>query len=132
MDSGIETGDAISPFYDSMVAKVIAWGETRETARLKLRSAPAGHHAGGCHSQSRILLELDLPTFIEGEATTDYIDQHYPEGFAPAQPCTASLAAGIVLQQILAAEQHFANALSVNEELRGWVSTGPVTRAAYL
>ena len=39
VDSGIETGDAISPFYDSMVAKVIAWGETRETARLKLRSA---------------------------------------------------------------------------------------------
>jgi len=33
-----------------------------------------------------------------------------------------------VLQQILAAEQHFACALSVNEELRGWVSTGPVTR----
>ena len=59
---------------------------------------------------------------------TDYIDRHYHEGFAPAQPGTASLAAGIVLQQILAAEQHFASALSVNEELRGWVSTGPVTR----
>ena len=50
------------------------------------------------------------------------------DSFSPAQPGTASLAAGIVLQQILAAEQHFASALSVNEELRGWVSTGPVTR----
>jgi acetyl/propionyl-CoA carboxylase alpha subunit len=71
---------------------------------------------------------LDQPTFIEGGATTDYIDQHYPEGYSPAQLDTASLAAGIVLQQILAAEQHFASALSVTEELRGWVSTGPVTR----
>ena len=129
VDSGIETGDAISPFYDSMVAKVIAWGETRETARLKLRSAlQATALAGVTHNRAFLLELLDQPTFIEGGATTDYIDQHYPEGYSPAQPGTASLAAGIVLQQILAAEQHFASALSVNEELRGWVSTGPVTR----
>lgn len=129
VDSGIETGDAISPFYDSMVAKVIAWGETRETARLKLRAAlRATVLAGVTHNRSFLLELLDQPTFIKGSATTDYIDQHYPEGFSPAQAGTASLAAGIVLQQILAAEQHFASALSVNEELRGWVSTGPVTR----
>ena len=129
VDSGIETGDAISPFYDSMVAKVIAWGETRETARLKLRSAlQATALAGVTHNRAFLLELLDQPTFVEGGATTDYIDQHYPKGFPPAQPTTVSLAAGIVLQQILAAEQHFASALSVNEELRGWVSTGPVTR----
>ena len=120
VDSGIETGDAISPFYDSMVAKVIAWGETRETARLKLRSAlQATALAGVTHNRAFLLELLDQPIFIEGGATTDYIDQHYPEGYSPAQPGTASLAACIVLQQILAAEQHFAIALSVNEELRG-------------
>ena len=129
VDSGIETGDAISPFYDSMVAKVIVWGETRETARLKLRSAlQATALAGVTHNRAFLLELLDQPTFIKGSATTDYIDQQYPEGFSPAQAGTTSLAAGIVLQQILAAEQHFASALSVNEELRGWVSTGPVTR----
>jgi geranyl-CoA carboxylase alpha subunit len=129
VDSGIETGDAISPFYDSMVAKVIAWGETRETARLKLRSAlRATVLAGVTHNRAFLLELLDQPTFVGGGATTDYIDQHYPEGFAPAQPTTVSLAEGTVLQQILAAEQHFASALSVSEELRGWVSTGPVTR----
>ena len=112
-----------------MVAKVIAWGETRETARLKLRSAlQTTALAGVTHNRAFLLELLDQPTFIEGGATTDYIDRHYPDGFSPAQPGTASLAAGIVLQQILAAEQHFASALSVNEELRGWVSTGPVTR----
>ena len=129
VDSGIETGDAISPFYDSMVAKVIAWGETRETARLKLRSAlQATTLAGVTHNRAFLLKLLDQPTFIEGGATTDFIDQHYPEGFTPAQPTTSMLAAGIVLQQVLAAEQHFSSALSVNDELRGWVSTGPVTR----
>ena len=129
VDSGIETGDAISPFYDSMVAKVIVWGETRETARLKLRSAlQATALAGVTHNRAFLLELLDQPTFIKGSATTDYIDQQSPEGFSPAQAGTTALAAGIVLQQILAAEQHFASALSVNEELRGWVSTGPVTR----
>ena len=129
VDSGIESGDAISPFYDSMVAKVIAWGETRETARLKLRAAlQATALAGIAHNRAFLLALLDQPTFIEGQATTDYIDRHYPEGFSPAHPSTESLAAGIVLQQVLAAEQHFATALSVSEELRGWVSTGPVTR----
>ena len=88
-----ETGDAISPFYDSMVAKVIAWGETRETARLKLRSAlQATALAGVTHNRAFLLELLDRPTFIEGGATTDYIDQHYP-GYSPAQPSTASLAA---------------------------------------
>ena len=129
VDSGIETGDAISPFYDSMVAKVIAWGETRETARLKLRAAlQATTLAGVTHNRAFLLALLDRPAFIEGGATTDYIDQHYPEGYSPEQPGAANLAAGIVLQQVLAAEQHFANALSVSEELRGWVSTGPATR----
>ena len=84
VDSGIETGDAISPFYDSMVAKVIAWGETRETARLKLRSAlQATALAGVTHNRAFLLELLDQPTFIEGGATTDYIDRHYPEGFRP-------------------------------------------------
>ncbi len=113
--------------------RVIAWGETRETARLKLRSAlQATALAGVTHNRAFLLALLDQPIFIEGGATTDYIDQHYPEGFTPAQPTTGTLAAGIVLQQILAAEQHFASALSVNEELRGWVSTGPVTRRHHL
>ena len=129
VDSGIETGDAISPFYDSMVAKVIAWGETRETARLRLRAALQGTTLTGVTHNRAFLLELlDSPVFVDGEATTDYVDSHYPEGFAPNTNDSATLAAGIALQQALAAEQHFASALSVSEELRGWVSTGRVTR----
>lgn len=36
VDSGVVEGDTISPFYDPMIAKVIAWGDTREEARLRL------------------------------------------------------------------------------------------------
>jgi len=129
VDAGIETGDAISPFYDSMVGKVIAWGETREMARLRLRAAlQRTALAGVTHNRAFLLELLDDATFVTGGATTDFIDRAYPGGYAPEAAPGRSLAAGIALQQILAGEAHFSSALSVNEELRGWVSTGPVTR----
>ena len=129
VDAGIETGDAISPFYDSMVGKVIGWGETREMARLRLRAAlQRTALAGVTHNRAFLLELLDDATFVTGGATTDFIDRAYPGGYAPEAAPSRSLAAGIALQQILAGEAHFSSALSVNEELRGWVSTGPVTR----
>lgn len=39
VDSGIRSGDSVSTFYDPMIAKLIAYGETREEARLKLERA---------------------------------------------------------------------------------------------
>ena len=39
IDSGVRQGDAISPFYDSMVAKLIVHGDTREQALARMRTA---------------------------------------------------------------------------------------------
>ena len=36
IDAGVREGDAISPYYDSMIAKLIVWGETREQALAAL------------------------------------------------------------------------------------------------
>ncbi|NOP02789.1 3-methylcrotonyl-CoA carboxylase, partial [Klebsiella pneumoniae] len=36
VDSGVSEGDVVSPFYDPMLGKLIAWGEDREQARLRL------------------------------------------------------------------------------------------------
>ena len=36
LDSGVEAGSLVSMYYDSLLAKVIAWGETREKARETL------------------------------------------------------------------------------------------------
>jgi len=36
VDHGLATGLEVSPFYDAMVAKIVAWGDTRESARLRL------------------------------------------------------------------------------------------------
>ena len=131
VDTGVETGDAVSPFYDSMVAKVIAWGPTRDAARIRLRAAlESTALMGVTHNREFLMTLLSHPTFVEGLATTDWVDQHFADGYQRKVPGTRETAAAIALQQSLAAERHFAHALSVSAELRGWVSTG-ATEVSY-
>ena len=47
LDSGVEAGSFVSVFYDSLLAKVIAWGETRQTAIDSLVRALNGYHIEG-------------------------------------------------------------------------------------
>jgi acetyl/propionyl-CoA carboxylase alpha subunit len=42
IDTGVEQGGEVSPFYDPMIAKLIAWGETREEAIDRLRDGIDG------------------------------------------------------------------------------------------
>ena len=79
---------------------------------------------GVTHNREFLMTLLSHPTFVEGLATTDWVDQHFADGYQRKVPSTREIAAGIALQQSLAAEMHFASALSVSAELRGWVSTG--------
>ena len=39
VDSGVTTGDMITPYYDPMIAKLICWGDTRGEALLRMRRA---------------------------------------------------------------------------------------------
>jgi len=47
VDTGVDEGDAITPYYDSMIAKLIVWGEDREQALARLDAALAGTHIAG-------------------------------------------------------------------------------------
>ncbi|MGC3513079.1 3-methylcrotonyl-CoA carboxylase, partial [Pseudomonas aeruginosa] len=47
VDSGVREGVEVSPFYDPMLAKLIAWGDTREVARQRLRAMLAETSVGG-------------------------------------------------------------------------------------
>ncbi len=42
VESGVKAGSKITPFYDPMIAKVVAWGETRDAAIAELDRALAG------------------------------------------------------------------------------------------
>jgi geranyl-CoA carboxylase alpha subunit len=77
VDHAIADGSDILPFYDSMVAKLIAHGATREEARRKLVHGLAETVALGVTTNAGFLQRcLGHPVFVAGAATTDFIDTH--------------------------------------------------------
>ena len=128
IDSGVETGDEVTPFYDAMVAKLITYGETREDARLKMRSALCDTALFGPLNNRDFLLDvLDRPDFIHGAATTAFIDDNFGDAFLPPGVSSSDLAVAAATQHVLAMEHHHSQSASVNEELLDWVSMGRVT-----
>jgi geranyl-CoA carboxylase alpha subunit len=82
VDHGLRQGQAIAPFYDPMVAKIIAWGEDRDIARRRLVRALHNTCLFGPASNRAFLIDvLGKDVFIAGEATTAFIPEHYPERF---------------------------------------------------
>jgi len=81
VDSGIEAGSLIGIYYDSMLAKVVAWGETREEARKSLVHALNGYHIEGVVTNIDFAnVILNHPAFIRGELSTDFIEEHFEDG----------------------------------------------------
>lgn len=82
IDSGVFEGDSIGVFYDPMMMKIIAWGESREEAIQDLSKALGGVNIAGLKTNRDFLVSLLLDErFRSGTATTDYLDLQppYPE-----------------------------------------------------
>ncbi|MDN7142369.1 acetyl/propionyl/methylcrotonyl-CoA carboxylase subunit alpha [Pseudomonas sp. JQ170] len=91
VDSGVSEGDSISPFYDPMLGKLIAWGQTREQARLRLLAMLDEFAIGGLKTNIAFLRRiLAHPAFAEAELDTGFIPR-YQEQLLPApQPLPAT------------------------------------------
>ncbi|CCQ12105.1 Methylcrotonyl-CoA carboxylase biotin-containing subunit [Pseudoalteromonas luteoviolacea B = ATCC 29581] len=75
IDTGVQSGDEISSFYDPMIAKLIVHGPTREVALAKLSSALEKTHLAGLKSNIAFLHHLaNHPTFQAGAPDTHFID----------------------------------------------------------
>ncbi|MDG9760777.1 acetyl/propionyl/methylcrotonyl-CoA carboxylase subunit alpha [Pseudomonas sediminis] len=77
IDSGVAEGDSVSPFYDPMLGKLIAWGENREQARLRLLAMLDNTLVGGVKTNLAFLRRiLAHPAFAAAELDTGFIPRH--------------------------------------------------------
>ena len=129
IDSGITTGGEVSPFYDPMIAKVIAHGATRDEARRRLISALEETALFGTRTNRRFLIDaLAHDTFASGKATTAFIGDNFTAADLAAPALSLSgAAAAAVLQYELARDTSFAGALATPLILQNWASASMVS-----
>jgi len=81
IDSSVEAGSLVSTYYDSLLSKVIAWGETRTEAIESLVQALNAYHIEGLITNIDFVnAVLNHPSFIEGDLSTDFIAEHFERG----------------------------------------------------
>ena len=98
VDTGVAQGDEITPYYDSMIAKLIVWDDNREQALARLRGALAKYRIVGVTSNIDFLQRLaSAPAFVNADLDTALIERERAWLFPPtvAPPRDAWLAAVI-------------------------------------
>jgi acetyl-CoA carboxylase biotin carboxylase subunit len=77
VDTGVREGDSVTPFYDPMIAKVIAHAPSREAAIAKLADALSTAQIAGVRTNNAFLIRcLRNPDFIAGNIDTGFIGRH--------------------------------------------------------
>ncbi|HTJ99222.1 MAG TPA: biotin carboxylase N-terminal domain-containing protein [Bordetella sp.] len=77
VDSGYREGDEITPFYDPMVAKLIAHGDDRDMARRRAADALRQFAVEGIRNNRDFLIAcLEHPAFADGDVHTGFVESH--------------------------------------------------------
>ena len=96
IETGYAQGDRISQYYDALIAKLIAWGETREAALRRLRAALAETRVAGIATNRELLQHiLAHPDFAAHAGDTGFIARHHAALLAHEMPPAALAAAAL-------------------------------------
>ena len=96
VDSGVESGDAVPPFYDPMIAKLVARAPTRAGALERLAKALDATAIAGVRTNVPFLASLcRAAAFRDGKVDTGFIDRSLAAlGAIPREPDSAAAALG--------------------------------------
>ncbi|MEN9843840.1 MAG: hypothetical protein RLZZ612_1669 [Pseudomonadota bacterium] len=127
VDDGVREGDAISPYYDSMIAKLIVRGDTREQALARLDAALADTHIVGLATNVQFLRHVvRSPAFATAQLDTALIQRESAVLFKQ-QPLSLALAAAADVAQTLSDERRNETADPFSKT-DGWRSHGVFER----
>ena len=106
VDSGVRSGSQVTPYYDSMLAKVIAHADDRPTAARRLATALDDTVLLGVHSNLGFLADLLRHDHFAQVLSTHYIERAFPAGWQPRADDGLAIAAaalhGVLTQQAAA------------------------------
>ncbi len=129
-DDGVREGDAISPFYDSMVAKLIVHGETRAQALARLDEALARTRIIGLATNVQFLRHvLSSPSFVQANLDTALIPREAALLFEQERVGAITAVAAAVVHTLLSERQ--ANDADPFSRSDGWCSHGPLARRRF-
>jgi 3-methylcrotonyl-CoA carboxylase alpha subunit len=127
IDSGVAQGDAISPYYDPMIAKLIVWGPDREAALALMSQALGQYQIVGLTGNVAFLKRLvESRPFASAELDTGLIARHQEALFPPKQPAPLP-ALALAAAAILASERQPGS--DPWASTRGWRMNGSLARS---
>jgi len=122
IDTGVRQGDAITPYYDPMIAKLIVHGADREEAIARMRAALGEYHVAGVHTNVEFLHRLTAaPSFVEARLDTALIERERAWLFAPPAP-PSRLALDLAVLAFVPTRQLRGSRASPWEDTHGWKS----------
>jgi 3-methylcrotonyl-CoA carboxylase alpha subunit len=87
VETGVAAGDAVTPFYDPMIAKLVAWAPDRPAAIRRLEQALAETEIVGPATNTDFLAAvLRERAFLDGAVDTGFVDQHAPSLLQESEP----------------------------------------------
>ena len=127
VDAGVREGDAITPYYDPMIAKLIVWGDNRAQALARLDAALAATHIVGLHTNVAFLRRVVASTaFATADLDTALIERERAV-LLDQPPLALEIAAAGVVARALADEAALAGA-DPWSRLDGWRLHGGARR----
>jgi 3-methylcrotonyl-CoA carboxylase alpha subunit len=101
IDRGFDEGDTISPFYDSMIAKLIVWGADRAQALARLDAALAQTHIVGLHTNVAFLRRVvNTRSFTQADLDTALIERERAALFEVPPLSIEVAAAGVIAHEL--------------------------------
>ena len=128
LDTGVREGDTVSVFYDSMIGKLVSWGDNREEAARRLLSALARTEILGVRTNLSFLERVVAhPAYLAGDTDTAFIETHRGELLPPVGevPLEALVAAAA---RVHLDERTSSSGDSPWDDAGGWRLNQPATR----
>ena len=117
VDTGVREGDAVSMYYDPMVAKIVTWDHDRDAALRRMRGALAETRLVGLNSNRDFLAAVAAhPAFLAASLETGFIETHLADLVPEATPASTEILALAALAELRRAERSVARAAAASND----------------